>query len=70
MTDKTTDNIAKKLKEYRLKNKFSQAELAGKAGIAPNTLARLERGEHRASSLTIEKLAKALKVKASDILSY
>ena len=43
MTDKTTDNIAKKLKEYRLKNNFSQAELAGKAGIASNTLARLLR---------------------------
>ena len=70
MTDKTSEAIGKRIKQYRLKSGLSQTGLAEKAGIKSNTVARLERGEHRASSPTIEKLAKALEVKASDILDY
>ena len=67
MTDKA---IAKRIKQYRKQRGLTQASLAEKAGVDPNTVARLERGLHRASSLTIEKLSKALDVKASDILDY
>ena len=62
--------IAKRIKQYRKERGLTQDALAEKAGVATNTVARLERGLHRASSLTIEKLAKALDVKASDILDY
>jgi transcriptional regulator with XRE-family HTH domain len=67
MTDKA---IAKRIKQYRKQSGLTQDALADKAGLATNTIARVERGVHRPSSLTIEKLAKALGVKASDILDY
>jgi len=69
MTDKRSLEIGKNIKHYRLKAGLSQVGLAEKSGIDPNTLARLERGEHRASSNSLEKLAKALKVTVSDIMS-
>lgn len=70
MTDNKDKAIAKRIKQYRKQSGLTQASLAEKAGVAPNTVARLERGIHKASSLTIEKLSKALGVKASDILDY
>lgn len=70
MIDKKSQDIGKRIKQYRKNAGLSQVGLAEKASIQPNTLARLERGEHRASSPTIEKLAKALGVTASDILAF
>ena len=67
MTDKA---VAKRIKQFRKESGLTQVALGEKAGVSPNTIARLERGEHRAASETIEKLAKALGVKASDILNY
>jgi ribosome-binding protein aMBF1 (putative translation factor) len=40
---------------------WSQAELARRAGVPPETLHRIERGKHSASVATIDKLDKALK---------
>jgi len=68
MTDKRAQEIGYQIRKYRLKAGLSQVGLAELAGIQPNTVARLERGKHRASSLTVEKLAKALQITASDIL--
>jgi len=70
MTDKKSLEIGKRIKQYRLKAGLSQAGLAEMAGIKSNTIARLERGEHRASNPTIEKLAKVLNVTATDILQF
>ena len=70
MTDKKAKEIGKRIKQYRLKASLSQVGLAEIAGIQPNTIARLERGEHHASGPTIEKLAKALKVTATDLLDF
>jgi len=67
MTDKA---IAKRIKQFRKESGLTQAALGKKAGVSANTIARLERGEHRAASETIKKLAKALAVTASDILNY
>jgi len=55
-----------KLKELRLRLFISQAELAKRAGLAAETVNRLERGR-RPSFITIRKLAKALGVKPADI---
>jgi len=68
MTDKRAQEIGSQIRKYRLKAGLSQVGLAELAGIQPNTVARLERGKHRASSLTVEKLAKALQITASEIL--
>jgi transcriptional regulator with XRE-family HTH domain len=62
--------VAQRIKKFRKASGLTQAALAEKAGVSPNTVARLERGLHRASSETVEKLAKALGVTASDILNY
>ena len=68
MTDKRAQEIGDQIRKYRLKAGLSQVGLAELAGVQPNTVARLERGKHRASSLTVEKLAKALQITASEIL--
>lgn len=69
MTDKKTQKTGTKIKRYRLSAGLSQAELAQKARISPNTVARLERGEHQPTLATIEALAHALSVTISDLLS-
>jgi transcriptional regulator with XRE-family HTH domain len=70
MADDTAKEIGARLRDYRLKSGLTQKALADKSDIKPNTIARLERGLHRASTPTIEKLARALGVRASDILNY
>ena len=55
------------LKELRLKQFVSQAELARKAGLATATVNRLENGRRKPSFITIRKLAKALGVEPGEI---
>ena len=55
------------LKELRLKSFISQADLAEKAGIATETINRLERGKRKPSFRTIHKLAEALGVEPGEI---
>jgi transcriptional regulator with XRE-family HTH domain len=47
MTDKA---VAQRIKKFRKDSGMTQAALAKKAGVSTNTVARLERGLHRASS--------------------
>ena len=70
MVDKTTMQIAMKIKQVRLKKRLTQLDLAEKAGVTTNTLARIERGESKASVKTLEKLIKALDVDSSSILPF
>ena len=67
MTDKTTQQIAKKLKQARLQKGLTQLMLAEKAGINGNYYAKVERGELSPSSATMLDIIKALGVKSSDI---
>jgi transcriptional regulator with XRE-family HTH domain len=57
----------KSLKELRLKNYLSQAELAHKAGLSMATINRLENGRTKPVFKTIRVLAKALGVEPRDI---
>ena len=68
MPDQADKEIGKRIRKYRKDTGLTQAGLAQKAGTESNTIARLERGEHRASTSTLQKLARALGVKVSDIL--
>lgn len=70
MTDKTIEQTAKRIRALRQDNHLTQVEFGHKVGIQPNTVARLEHGKHRPSSETIEKIAKAFKIKSSDIVPY
>ncbi len=55
--------LGKVLKEERKKLKFTQKQVADKAGVNANWYARFERGEENASLKTIEDIFKVLKLK-------
>lgn len=56
------------LRKARTRRKLTQAELARRAGIHQTTVARLETDAHRPSMDTLQRLAKALKVKVGELL--
>jgi len=56
-----------KVKEER--GNMSQEELAAKAGVHRNYIGRLERGEACPSIYIVYKIALALKIKTSDLMS-
>jgi len=60
--------LVRRLKALRNEQGLSQAALAQKANLAREFLARLELGQHDPSLSTLSKLAKALKVKISEML--
>lgn len=62
------EKIAMRIKAERAKRKITQAELAERAGISHGYLARLETGRQDPTITTLEKLAKALRVKVSALL--
>jgi transcriptional regulator with XRE-family HTH domain len=62
------EKIAMRIKALRAIRKWSQAELAKRAGISHGYLARLEIGMHDPTITTLEKIAKALRVKVSALL--
>lgn len=68
--DETTQKIATKLKELRLQKGFTQADLAHKAGINPNTYAKIERAEQAATVKMLERIATALGVELSQIFTF
>ncbi len=68
--DSTTKKVAKKLKSLRLGRDLTQADIAKKAEMSTNYYAKIERGEVRPSADIYERLAKALKVTASDIFPF
>lgn len=66
----SSQEIGRKIKKARQKTEMTQADVAGKAGIHVNYYARIERGEENPSIEIVEKIAKALKVKSSEILPF
>ena len=70
MTDKTSKQIAEKLKQVRLQKGLTQVELANKAGINDNYYAKVDRGELKPSVETLEKIIKALGVRSSAIFPF
>lgn len=54
--------IGDRLKALRIEQALTQEELADIAGVAPNTVARLERNETEPHMSTARKLAEALGV--------
>lgn len=62
--------LGKNIKKLRKKIGLTQAQVAKKADIHVNFFARIERGEENPTYETLEKLAKALKVKSSEFLPF
>lgn len=64
------DQIAANLSRIRKQQRYTQREVAELAGLNPNYYAKVERGDGMPSLKTIHKLAKALKVTATDIVGF
>jgi transcriptional regulator with XRE-family HTH domain len=60
--------MAKRLRQFRNERGLSQRSLAEKAGISREYLARLETGRQDPTLSTLEKLAKALRVKVARLI--
>ena len=58
--------IAKKIKEYRQKNKFTQAELAEKVDISTKQISRIEVGDFYPSLITFFKMVDILGIDLRD----
>jgi transcriptional regulator with XRE-family HTH domain len=63
-----SSKFGKKVKEIRLKNKMSQGDLAKILGVHPTYISGIERGVRNMALKNIERLAKSLRVKASELL--
>lgn len=64
----TTKRFAMRLKRLRAQRKMSQAGLAEKSGVSREYIARLELGQQDPTLGTMEKLAKALRVKVGELV--
>ena len=64
------DQITANLSRIRRQQRYTQREVAELAGLNPNYYAKVERGDSMPSLKTIHKLAKALKVTATDIVGF
>lgn len=60
---KWMDQVGGKIKACRKKVRLSQEELAAKTGLPQSHISRLENGQHSPSRTTLEKIAKALRVR-------
>jgi len=56
------------LKRRRLERGWTQQALADRAGVARNTIARLETGNRRPSFQMLERLARAFRLSLADLL--
>jgi transcriptional regulator with XRE-family HTH domain len=64
------EKLGKNIKKARIKLGLTQAQVAKKADIHVNFYARIERGEENPSYETLEKIAKALKAKSSEMFPF
>ena len=60
--------FGKRVREERLKRKLSQEEFAEIAGVHRTYIGMIERAEKNITLENIEKIAKALKIRISDLL--
>ena len=60
-------DLASRIKAARTKRGWNQETLAAKAGISRGYLARLETGRQDPTVGTVEKIARALRIKLADL---
>ena len=56
--------------EYRIKNNYTQEELAEIINISPRQLQRIEKDENKTKIETIKKIIKVLNIPDEEILKY
>lgn len=62
--------FGEKLREERTKRGLSQEKLAELADVHRNYIGFLERAERNPSLVQLDKIAKALKMRAKDLIDY
>lgn len=60
--------LGKKVKRIRKEMKLTQEQVAEKVGVSTNYIGFIEQGRYAPSLEVIEKIAKVLKVKPSELL--
>ena len=65
---KTVKKFGRKVREIRLAKKMSQGDVAKILSVHPTYISSIERGQRNPSLITMEKIAKALKVKINDLI--
>ena len=58
------------IKEYRIKNNYTQEELAEIINISPRQLQRIEKDENKTKIETIKKIIHVLNIPDEEILKY
>lgn len=58
------------IKEYRIKNNYTQEQLAEIINISPRQLQRIEKNEDKTKIETIKKIIKVLEIPDEEILKY
>lgn len=69
MADQLLVELGGRIREIRLKNNLTQAELANKCGCNRNYISMLERGERNPSYKSLVMVAKGLGVKVSTLMT-
>jgi len=67
---KEIEQIGKNIRKYRLKNKFTQLDLAAASGFEESSIGRIENGHTNPTIKTLLKIAKALDVKLIDLVNF
>ena len=68
--DSTTKRVAKRLRSLRRERDMTQTDVADKAKMSVTYYSKIERGVIKPSVEMYERIAKALKVTASDIFPF
>ena len=70
MADNIKSKLGIKIRETRVKEGYSQEELASRCGLHRTYISDIERGERNVSVENIEKIAKALKTEPNELLRF
>lgn len=70
MSDKKKVELCATLKELRLQNGLSQADVADKIGVSQGTYFRMENGSTKIDDATIDKLARLFKMTTRNLMAY
>ena len=62
-------NFGKRVRKERIRQSLSQEELAEKAGVHRTYIGMIERAEKNITLQNIEKIAKALNIKITDLFN-
>ena len=64
------EKLAKRIKELRKLNNFTQDELAFRAGIGRSTLGNIETAQNDVTFSKVNKIAKAFNLSLSEFLNF